>query len=230
MKRIISTSIILLIVLSPCISKDFPTPYPNYDLAPGAMPGNPQGTDDQWDILYTWGGFPGQTGDDGMLGICFDGDNLWVSGRGVTADNMMYMFDPATGLLVDSWPTGTTSAWGVRDMCSDWEYIYGGEDGGLRQFDITTHTMTGTIPIPNMMSFQRANAYDPATDHFYCGNFGSTCYEQDREGNLIRQWAPAPLMAVYGMAWDADAPDGPWLWVLDNSYPITGCNIPRSIR
>ena len=225
MRRITFSIIIVILISLPVFCKDDPSFYDSYDLAPWATPGPSQPSDEQWDIIYAWEDMESQSGDNGLLGICFDGDYLWVSGRGVGADNMMYMFDPATGLLVDSWPTGTTSAWGIRDMCTDWEYIYGGEDGGLRQFDMTTHVLTGTIPIPTGMSFQRANAYDPSTDHFYCGNFGVTCYEQDREGNLIRTWAPAPLTAIYGMAWDADAPDGPWLWVLDPVNPMLGCNI-----
>ena len=199
--------------------------YPNYDNAPGAVPGSSQGTDEQWDLLYAWEDMEAQSGDNGMLGICFDGTSLWVSGRGVTTANMIYMFDPASGAMTDSWPTGTTSGWGVRDMCTDGTFIYGGEDGGLHVFDMTAHIIVSTIPWPGGFSFQRANAYDPATDHFYAGNFGSTCYEQDRNGVLIRQWPPAPLVAVYGMAWDNDAPDGPWLWVHDQTTPVSGCNV-----
>ena len=199
--------------------------YSTYDLAPGAVPGSYQGTDDQWDLLYSWEDMEAQSGDNGMLGICFDGTSLWVSGRGVTTANMIYMFDPASGAMTDSWPTGTTSGWGVRDMCTDGTFIYGGEDGGLRVFDMTAHVMVSTIPFPGGFSFQRANAYDPATDHFYAGNFGATCYEQDRNGVLIRQWSPSPLLAIYGMAWDNDADDGPWLWVHDQTTPVSGCNV-----
>nr|MBC8279094.1 hypothetical protein [FCB group bacterium] len=215
----------LSIVIALAVSAGYAENWENYDLAPGAVPGTSHPSDEQWDWLYAWPDMEAQSGDNGMLGICFDGTNLWVSGRGVTEDNMFYLFEPETGDMVDSFLTGTTSAWGVRDMCYDGIYIYGGEDGGLHQYDVQTHEMVGTIPTPDSMAFQRANAYDPATDHFYCGNFGSDCYEQDREGNLIRSWSPAPLTAVYGMAWDMDAPDGPWLWVHDQTTPVSGCNV-----
>ena len=218
---------VVLLVLSfavICYSKSESDPYPNYDHAPGVVPGHYQGTDDQWDLLYAWETMEAQSGDNGMLGIIFDGTSLWVSGRGVTSANMIYLFDPATGVMTGSFPTGTTSLWGVRDMCTDGDFIYGGEDGGLRVFDIASQTMVSTIPFPGGMSFQRANAYDPATDHFYAGNFGSTCYEQDRNGVLIRQW-PAPTTAIYGMAWDDDALDGPWLWIHDQTSPMSGCNV-----
>ena len=214
----------LTIVIALAVSAGYAENWENYDLAPGAVPGISQPSDDQWDLLYAWEDMEAQTGDNGLLGICFDGELLWVSGRGVTSNNQIYQFDPQTGDLVNAFNIGI-GIWGIRDMCFDGTFVYGGEDGGLRVFDPVTQTMVTTIPAPGGMAFQRANAYDPATDHFYCGNFGTTCYEQDREGNLIRSWSPAPLAAVYGMAWDDDTPDGPWLWVHDQTNPVTGCNI-----
>ena len=167
-------------------------PYSSYDLAPGAIPKITPQTDPQWDLLYSWPDIEAQSGDNGIVGICFDGTSIWISGRGVTSANMVYLFDPATGAMTGSFPTGTTSAWGCRDWCTDGTFLYGGEDGGLRVFDPVAQVMVSTIPFPGGFSFQRANAYNPATDHFFCGNFGSTCYEQDRNGNMIRSWPPAP--------------------------------------
>jgi len=201
--------------------------YPNYDLAPGVIPSPAAPADDQWDLQYSWDQMEAQTGDNGLLGIAFDDSLVWVSGRGTgPIPPSIYLFEPATGLLVNQIVSGATSSWGIRDMCFDGTYMYGGWESGLICWDITTHAALYTIPIPGGMSFQRANAYNPATDHFYAGNFGSTCYEQDRAGNLIRSWPPAPLSAVYGMAWD-DHPDsgGPWLWVHDQTYPSSGCNV-----
>ena len=199
------------------------TNYENYDLAPGVIPQNVPQVDELWDFQYEYFAEV-QTGDNGLLGIEFDGTNIWISGRSVTAANQIYLLDPYTGLYVSQFPTGTTSAWGVRDMCHDGTYIYGGEDSGLHCFDPVTQTNIMTLSWPAGMSFPRANTYDPATDHFYGGNFGLTCYEMDRQGGLIRSFAPAPLTAVYGMAWDDLAPDGPWLWVIDQTNPSSGCN------
>ncbi|NQS98713.1 MAG: T9SS type A sorting domain-containing protein [candidate division Zixibacteria bacterium] len=195
-----------------------------YDLAPGVIPGPATPSDPQWDLQYSWDTMEAQTGDNGLLGIAFDGTYVWVTGRGYLIDPQCYLFTPATGTLVDQFASGATSSWGCRDMCFDGTYMYGGWESGLICWDITTHAIITTIPIPGGQSFQRGNAYDPATDHFYAGNFASTCYEQDRNGNVIRSFAPAPLGAVYGMAWDADDPLGPWLWIHDQTYPASGCN------
>jgi len=217
--------VLLVLVFAACAFAKGEATYPNYDLAPGVVPGPTMPADEQWDLQYDWDQMEAQTGDNGLLGIAYDGTYVWVTGRGYLMDPQCYLFDPATGVLIEQFPSTATSSWGVRDMCFDGTYMYGGWESGLICWDITTHAALYTIPIPGGMSFQRGNAYDPATDHFYAGNFGSTCYEQDRNGVLIRSFAPAPLGAVYGMAWD-DHPSGggPWLWIHDQTYPSSGCN------
>ena len=201
--------------------------FSNYDLAPGVIPGlgSMSTTDDQWELQYSYDRMEAQTGDNGLLGVAFDGAFLWVSGRGPGAvPPQIYLFDPINGDLLDQFDSGATSSWGIRDMCFDGTHMYGGWEEGLICWDIVTHLIISTIPIPQGMGFQRANAYDPATDRFYCANFGDTCYEQDRNGNVIRSWSPDPLNAIYGMAWDNDALDGPWLWVHDQGVlPDRGC-------
>ena len=197
----------------------------SYDLAPGVIPGAGASaqSDEQWDLQFAYD-VEGITGDYGCLGVAFDGNYIWVSSRGPGPNPpSIYIFDPE-GNLVNQFPVGM-SLGGIRDMCFDGIYMFGGRESGLTCFDIVIYQMITTIPFPAGMSFQRANAYDPASDHFYCGNFGSMCYEQDREGNLIRSWPPAPLNAIYGMAWDDDAPDGPWLWIHDQYNPSSGCNV-----
>ena len=219
MRRITISIIIIILISLPVLSKDDQTTYDSYDLAPGAEPGYSQPSDEQWDLQYSW-----IFGDSDFLGIAFDGEYLWVSGRGIITPTI-YIFNPDPFELVHQFPASAPSAWGVRDLCFDGTYMYGGWDQGLNCWDIETYDLVTTIPFPAGMSFQRANAYDPATDHFYCGNFSGTCYEQDRDGNLIRMWNPAPLTAIYGMAWDDEAPDGPWLWVHDQANPVGGCNV-----
>ena len=196
----------------------------SYDLAPGVIPGagTSAQSDEQWDLQFAYD-VQSITGDNGCLGVAFDGEYIWVSGRGTSPNPAsIYIFDRA-GNLINTLPSGSWITF--RDMCFDGTYMYGGWESGLTCFDIVTYAVITTIPFPGGMYFPRANAYDPASDHFYCGNFGGMCYEQDREGNLIRSWPPAPLNAIYGMAWDDDAPDGPWLWIHDQLTPDYGCNV-----
>ena len=225
MRKVLTLILVLLSVSVIWADKQEDNVYPGYDLAPGVIPGSgiSAPTDEQWDLQYSYDNLEAQTGDNGLLGIAFDGTYLWVSGRGPeTVPPQIYLFHPVTGRLLDQFDAGATSAWGIRDMCFDGSYMYGSWEEGLIKWDIETHQVIETIPIPAGMAFQRANAYDHSSNHFYCGNFSSTCYEQDREGNLIRSWEPYPLNAVTGMAWDFDAEDGPWLWVYDQVYPNSG--------
>ena len=209
--------IFLLFVFSlPCLSQDAPSLYSDYDLAPGAKPGTIQSSDEQWELLYSW-----DLGNEmNPLGISFKNGYLWFSGPGVI-EPMIYIFDPETGVLVHSFPSGATSAWGIRDMCTDMNYVCGVWEQGIYCWDPETYTLAETIPFAAM----RALAYDPATDHFYLGNFGSTCCEIDRNGNIIRVWMPAPLTSIVGFAWDEDDPDGPWLYIYDQTFPVSGCNL-----
>ena len=203
------------------------TQYENYDLAPGVIPQNVPQTDPMWDLQYQYS-IETASGDNGLLGIEYDwnADEIWISGRS-SGGNKIYRVNSVTGVLLGNFLTGTSSAWGVRDMCHDASFIYGGEDSGLLCFDPITHTPLMTLPWPAGMSFPRANTYDPDTDPFYGGNFGTTCYEMTRQGTLVRSFAPAPLTAVYGMAWDDVAPDGPWLWIIDQTNPASGCNFHK---
>ena len=170
-------------------------------------------TDEMFDLLevYDLGGL-----DDMPLGVAFDGDYFWYARRGVV-ENLLIVIDQNTGIIVQIINQNATSAWGIRDMCFDGQYIYGGWEGGLDMYDASTYQYAGTIPFPPGMSFPRANAYDPATDHFYCGNWGASMYEMDRSGSLVRELGPPIAFAVYALSWDDDDPNGPWLWILDGA-------------
>ena len=172
-------------------------------------------TDEQWDVLEYWpsifGDLPG--------GVAFDGEFIWASYR-VTDMVYFFIFDPFTGQIIDSFPQNATSAWGVRDMCFDGTYIYGGWEQGLDKYDAETRQYIETIPYPANMLYPRANAYDPTSDHFYCGNFASSLYEMDRNGNLIRTFQCPDSIAVYGLAWIDDDPLGPYILVCDGANSL----------
>ena len=212
------TTILLLIIIISVHSE------PYYDLAPGAVPG--QGgsayVDDPWDYQYIWGGMQAQTGDNGLVGIAFDGEAVWVSGNG-TAFPMLYKFHPVSGTLLNSMTLNFHSS--LYDLCFDGEYVCVCADGYIQLIDTENMVVAGTIPLPGGMGYALALAYDPVMEYFYLGSFGSTCYIIDRNGNVVGSWAPAPCTAVYGFAWDDGDPTGPWLWIHDQTTPVSGCNL-----
>ncbi len=147
------------------------------------------------------------------MGIAYDGQYFWAANRiGGPATNHIEVIDPASGSVVAVVPQGATSNWGIRDMCSDGSYIYGGWENGVDKFDIAGMVWTGTIPHPAGLDFPRALTYNPENGHFFCANFSGSMYEMDHNGVLIRILGNPPGI-VYGMAFDADAPGGPFIWL-----------------
>jgi hypothetical protein len=131
------------------------------------------------------------------------------------------------GALVTSYTTTATSSWGWRDMAWDGTYLYASEDASGGVFYIQMINPLSANPgSPNNFiqvtgqgaNFARALAWDPVSEHFFAGNASSNLMEIDRAGIVIRTVpCPAPLNYVFGMAWDADGPGGPWLWIHDQS-------------
>ncbi|MBC8204836.1 MAG: T9SS type A sorting domain-containing protein [FCB group bacterium] len=195
------------------------------DMAPNIIQHNNQ-SDAQWDVVFDYD-VQGLTGDNRCLGPEFDGVYFWVSGAGLAGtEQNMHIFD-ANGNWVQTFNTVATSYWGIRDMCFDGTYIYGGWESGFECYDAATYTHIMTMTFPGGANFPRANACDPAgaggAGSFYSGNFANTMYEFDRSGNLIRNLSPGPT-AVYGMAWDnTPSGGGPWLWIHDQGGSGTDC-------
>ncbi|MDP8321383.1 MAG: immune inhibitor A, partial [Candidatus Stygibacter australis] len=66
-----------------------------------------------------------------------------------------------------------------------------------------------------------AIAYDPLTDTFWSGNFGDPIAHWDRDGNVLDTF-DNPGVDFYGLAFDPDDPEGPFLYAFHQS---PGCTI-----
>ncbi|MBU0520241.1 T9SS type A sorting domain-containing protein [bacterium] len=171
-------------------------------------------TDDQWDLLFETNA--GVTcSDNQLLGAEFAVDKFYVTGGNNAAEpNQVYVLD-ADGDLLFQFDQWSADGWGWRDLVYDGTYLYGSDDDTLSAFDLDgnpVHEMDILAPLTPA----RGLAHDPATDHFWSGSFSSPLFEFDREGNLI--WSGSSgLSGIYGLAWDQFAPDGPWLWIFDQS-------------
>jgi hypothetical protein len=154
----------------------------------------------------------GVTGDDLCLGVEFDGTNLWVTGAAgdpASDPNYLYKLDKSGGLL-DSYAQPAGNGWGWRDLCFDGTYLYAASGDSIEQIDTANGTPTG-VKIFTHTGTCRGLAYDPASDCFYTANYTDSIYQVDRYGNRVNAWVNGRY--IFGLAWDATAPDGPWLWV-----------------
>jgi hypothetical protein len=161
------------------------------------------------------------TGDSLLLGVEFDGTYYWTTGGNSQAEpNKLYKLD-LSGALVSTYdqPAGC-SGFGGRDMAFDGTYLYFGcDDGYIHQVDPATGAQVETIHAP--ITPPRALAYDPATDHFWTASWSSAIFELDRSGTVV-DFCPSVGQSTGGMAWDAESPGGPYLWLWAPNMPPPG--------
>lgn len=170
------------------------------------------------DMLF-WFDTQTSTGDDGCLGMEFDGTYFWVTGRNAAGGDIhkLHKYD-RDGNWIASYDQGTSSTWGWRDMAWDGTYLYAGDENELAIIDPATGLKIGTMPWPAAIPVARGLAYDPATDHFWTANWGSKIYEFDRTGAAVDSFDNT--LSIYGMAWDYVSDGGPYLWTFSQDAPI----------
>jgi len=189
---------------------------PSSEIAPNAGPIVHPHTPpiDPWDLVFeTNAGLT--TSDNQLLGAEFAGDYFFVTGGNSALDpNIVYRLD-ADGTYDMQFEQWSSAGWGWRDLVYDATYLYGSDDNVVDAFDLDGN------PVPEMnitttIDICRGLAYDPVTDHFWTQSFGNLLYEFDRDGNTV--WSGVSgATAVYGLAWDDGASDGPWLWMFDQT-------------
>jgi len=179
----------------------------------------------QWDVLYTLG-LDSVVGSNRQTAADFANGHFWVVGADpIERANFIYEVD-TDGTLLNTYPQGTSSTWGMRDMAYDGTYLYAGDELGFYQIDPTNGAVTQLFSGTLGLGCIRALTYYPPNDSFIGTNWGSSgeaFIEFDRAGNTIRSfgstWAP---VARYGMAYDMYTPGGPYLWIFDQQgYPST---------
>ncbi|MCD4789090.1 MAG: hypothetical protein K8R37_03740, partial [Bacteroidales bacterium] len=177
------------------------------------------------------------------LGVEYFNGSLWITGAtdGSGTNNRIYEIDYTTSTLLNSYPQGTTTAWGMRDMANDGALLYASDGNGFYSINPTTGVVTtvfnNTAPIFGVISPLRALAYDGA--NFWTKSFGSDLYCFDIAGNII---AGPFVMAnsAYGMAYDASVP---CLWLhasggatgnemvqVDMAGALTGVTVPVPVH
>ena len=161
------------------------------------------------------------TGDIGCVGVEFDGQNFWVTGRHNIDDvHKLHKFD-RNGNLLASYNQNTISIWGWRDLAWDGQYLYASDENVLAKIDPSTGQMVDTLAMPTAIPPPvRALAHDHISDHFWGANFSSDIIEFNRNGTIVNAYPND--RHIYGLAWDDISPEGPWLWVFSqDSLPLT---------
>jgi hypothetical protein len=169
---------------------------------------------DPWDILfYTNAG--DTCSDTQLLGCEYANGTFWITGANSgSMPNKVYRLDNE-GNYVGEFDQWSTSVWGWRDLTYDGTCLYGSDSYTIHAFDTTGTPMPG-MNINAPISPCRALAYDPARDHFWSQTFAGLLYEFGRDGTIYSQ-GNTGIATPTGMAWDNADPNGPWLWIFDQS-------------
>ncbi|MBU0756420.1 MAG: hypothetical protein KJ645_14855 [Planctomycetes bacterium] len=143
-------------------------------------------------------------GDNQCLGVEFDGNNYWVTGKGGSVNNAsLYEISPG-GVLVNKFdqPAGNQGGpWGWRDLAWDGQYLYAGDDSNAPGYITKIDPADGSVvellgPYPVVPC--RAIAYDPVEDVFWTASWNSNLYKCFRDGTS--QAYANPLAGMYGAA------------------------------
>jgi hypothetical protein len=147
--------------------------------------------------------FESLTGDNQLLGAEWDGSYLWVTSRAdIMGGPTLYKIDIDGPTLIESYPQGTTSLWGMRDPAFVDGFLYAGDDNGFYKIDPSDGSVetvfTGTVGIGCI----RALAYVPGYG-FFSKSFGSDIVQFDMAGTIINTWPDNPsITSCYGAAYD----------------------------
>ncbi len=165
--------------------------------------------DDIWDVLFSFdataaSGAAGNAGAEYRTGEFYS--TRW-------ATNLIHEYDD-TGVMVDEFSIAGVS--GLRDLCYDGTYFYGGAASGtIFEMDFDSETLISSIT----GGFQsRAIAYDSDLDVFYVSNWGDPVWIVDRSGSITGQFDLVTTTSTYGFAYDSS---GPYLWVFDQTTGAT---------
>ena len=182
-------------------------------LTPSNAPANP--SRDPWDNLLQFD-VDTPTGQTGLSGMEWDGEFFYASKW--SGSTQLFKFD-SEGTYIEAITVPLT---GTRDMAFDGEYMYGSAaTSTVYCWDSETGEAVPENNIEVTGQAVRAIAYDPLTDTFWSGNFGDDLVNWDRDGNVLETFTN-PGVDFYGMGFDPDDPDGPFLYGFHQS---PGCSI-----
>jgi len=158
------------------------------------------------------------SGDQGCVGVEFDGEYFWIAGAANAAPNLNYMYKFNTNWnYISRHEQGSSSTWGWGDLAFDGTYIYGSDSDVIETFNPATGQNTGAT-IPGPLIDNSSVTYDPVKDHFWVAFAYSDIYEIDRAGNIINIFKND--FGKHGIAWDNVSPDGNWLWIWEYNHTL----------
>ncbi|MDX1349410.1 MAG: T9SS type A sorting domain-containing protein [Putridiphycobacter sp.] len=182
----------------------------------------------QFDILQSFNvGSTGSIGANGMAGVAFINGQYIVS---AWASDSLFLLNADGSLNTRFVIPGIT---GTRSITYDGTHAYfGTASTAIYQVDPSNWSLNNIISISTTSSATaRMCTYDATLDGgnggFWIGNFGNDIASVSMTGAELSVIPAATHgLTVYGGAFDNYSPDGPWLWVFDQTGTAPNqCNI-----
>ena len=176
-----------------------------------------------WDLLFHYDA-TSHTGASGNAGVVYlsDYNEIWTS---KWASDIIDVWD-FSGDSLDVYSISIPGISNIRGMTYDGAYIYAANNtdtiGIIEPFG---WALAGQIVAPFQV---RYISYDSANSAFWVGNFSNDPTLIDFAGNILNSISYSDLgnTSIYGAAYDALSPNGPFLWIWGQG---TGSGAPQII-
>ncbi len=193
------------------------------EVTPNPIAQNVIPSDDTWDLQLEFD-VDAASGAAGNAGAECDGSYYYTTRW---ASNLIHQYD-LDGNLVQEFSIGGVS--GLRDLAFDGTYMYGGAASTtIYQMDFNSMTLVSSISSPQQV---RSISYDEGSQGapgFWCANWDTDLTLVGMDGSTIATIPAAThgFGGMYGSAYDAFTPGGPFLWVFDQG---AGAGTPQIIH
>jgi hypothetical protein len=171
--------------------------------------------DDPWDVVFDFN-LTQITGLNRIMGAeCGRNDEFILTAGDPIRGNVIAKLDFDGDLTQISNQPIEPIGWGLRDLATDGEFLYGSQGRDIISF---TDGFEGSF-MGAPLTLNRALAYDADADAFWASEWAEPWYLIDREGNTHFEWSEHGLEGVYGFAWVEEFEED------DNNMPLYVLNL-----
>lgn len=175
------------------------------------VPSSHSGRDEPWEAIKEVN-LTRDLGLSRVSGCEFDGEYFYLSANDPARGYIIAVLD-RYGRWVNSFrqPLPRYVGWGLRDLAWDGFSLYGSQDSLIHILSPDGRLVGTFRGAP--LTVNRALAYDPENDGFWCGEWDQPWYLINREGRVLTRWDNHGLRGVYGFAYHPRDEEGMFLYV-----------------
>ncbi len=169
--------------------------------------------DRPWDIVFDYN-LTNTIGLSRVMGAEFVNGNFFITANDPVRGAVIGVISEDGRLIrTVAQPLPRLVGWGLRDLASDGQLIYGSQDSMIIAFNLNGNLVGTQRGAP--LTVNRALAYDSEADGFWATEWDQPWYLVNRQGQVQFRWDRHGLTGVYGLAYYPEDLDGFYLWALN---------------